>query len=161
METKQNLEESEIKKKIEKRILINFDPETKKILEKNKISFQIEEIVSLPEDPEEKTEIIPYIRIEQDLFQRLTKLSEITEIPIEKIVTTELDHYLNDFVSENPYWFLDMFLGIENVKDPLSIVMQMMAIMDISEDQIKELENVKDPKAYVKSLYGFKSIKDN
>jgi len=161
METKQNLEESEIKKKIEKRILINFDPETKKILEKNKIPFIIEEIVSLPEDQEEKTEILPYIRIEQELFQRLTKLSEITEIPIEKIVTTELDHYLNDFVSENPYWFLDMFLGIENVKDPLSIVMQMMAIMDISEDQIKELENVKDPKAYVKSLYGFKSIKGN
>jgi len=154
-------EKNENKKKIEKRILIKFDPETKKVLEKNKIPFTIEEITSLPEDKEEITKEFSLISINEELYQKLKQLSEITGISLGDIANSELEHFLNDFVSENPYYFLDIFLGIENVKDPLSVVYQMKSIVNISEDQIKELENVKDPKAYVKSLYGFKSIKDN
>jgi len=135
--------------KIEKRILIKFDPETKKVLEKNKIPFTIEEITSLPEAKEEITKEFPLVSINEELYQKLKQLSEITGISLEDIANEEFEHFINDYIKDSPFHFLDNFLGIENVKDPLSVVKKIKDIANISEDFIEYLKNM-DPIQYVK-----------
>ena len=94
------------------------------------------------------------VEIDPELYQKLKKISEITGIPIKDMADNELDHILTDFLPDEPLIFLDKYLGIENVKDPIGIIEQLSQIINFGEKYIESLKTV-DPIEYVKNWGNF------
>lgn len=126
-----------------------FPEELIKILQDNNIKFQVWKNQELKEeyyDPEEES---PLVEIDKELYQKLKKISEITGIPLGDMASNELSHLLTDFIPEEPFIFLDIHLGIENVKNPIEIIEQLKEIVNIGDKHFETLR-IMDPVKYVK-----------
>jgi len=89
----------------------------------------------------EETQIqeYPLVEVESEIYQRLKKLSTITGIPIETIVSKELGDFFYS-VGDIPIIFLDRHLGIENIKNPIEILEKMTEVIDIQQEYIEQLK---------------------
>lgn len=96
-----------------------------------------------------------YVPIEEGLSKKLYQISKITGIPVKEIVNNELGGLLSDHMRENPIVFLDSYLGIKNIKDPISMVKTLKPIIDIPDDYMKEIENT-DPMFYINRYNPYK-----
>lgn len=143
------IEKDGLKYKIEYVINLKYSPETVKLLKKRKIPYTIWKNTIIIEDEEDELDSSHYVPIEEELSDKLYQISKITGISVKEMISEEIRGLLFDHAAENPYIFLENFLGFENVKDPLSIVKQLQPILNIPEKYMKELETT-DPIEYLK-----------
>ncbi|MHA1755217.1 MAG: hypothetical protein ACTSVV_00505 [Promethearchaeota archaeon] len=128
---------------------IKHSPETIQKLKAEGIRYKVIEFLTLEEEPTDiPDEDLPIVTLEKDLYFKLDQISQITTIPLEKIINTEIDQILRDYVRKNLFKFLDDYLGIKNIESPIEIAKKLKPILDLSEDDILELENV-DPIEHV------------
>ena len=140
-----------IKCKVDFSIRTKFASEVVDYLKQNKIAYQVLETETFIEDPEDTIKEQAYVPIAKDLYDKLVRVCEITGIPLEQIINAEIGTLLNDHAREDPIYFLENFLGIENVKDPIAIARKLQPILNIPESWIKNLEQV-DPVQYIKKI---------
>jgi len=144
----------EVKKMIEKKdnkttegeIKIRYDIHLKcsekalKLLKENNIKFQVWKLHELDDDDYDPYEESPLIEVESEIYQKLKKLSEVTGIPMENIVSTEMADFFNS-VGDIPVIFLDSHLGIKNIKNPIEMLEKMDDIIHIGPEYLKDLKN--------------------
>lgn len=148
-ESKKVVQKESLEFSKERIITLNYSEETLQKLKAAGISYKLIEIEEIKDVSSEiPEEGIPIIALEKDLYFKLDQISQITTIPLEKIINTEINQILRDYVRENLFNFLDDYLGIENIESPIEIAKKLKDILDLSEDDILALENV-DPVEYV------------
>lgn len=138
-----------VKYSIRYEIRCKYEPKIKDLLKQNELPFEILPFISQIEDEAEVDDNPFYVPIEEELSNKLCQISKITGIPVKEMVDNELGGLLTDHARENPIIFLDSYLGIKNIKDPLAIVKKLQPILNIPDDWIKELESM-DPVDVVK-----------
>lgn len=143
------------KYRVSRKILSNYDAEIKKRLDELKIHYELWEVVRAIEDKEEIECECPVIPIDKEIYSKLKKICEITGISMKTIATDEFTTLLFDHIAENPIVFLDMYLGIKNIRDPISIVRKLKPVVDISEKYMEEIENT-DPMFWINRYNSFK-----
>jgi len=115
--------------------LINF-------LKDNKIKFQTWQLKELAElDDLEPSEESAFVEVEPEIYQRVKKLSEVTGIPVETIVSSELGDFFNS-VGDIPVIFLDRHLGIKNIKKPIEMLEKMDDIINIGSEYLEDLKTM-------------------
>ncbi len=124
-----------------------------KFLEKHKIPCTVGKTKILIEDEEEITKEFPLVSIDEELYQKLKCVSEITGIPVEKMVDRELGDMITNFIGDQPFSFIDCYLDIKKVKDPIALVKKLQPIVNIPERLIIEFEKI-GPKDYIKKIRG-------
>ena len=105
------------------------------------------------EDEAEITKEYPVVPIDEELYQKLNQVSEITGIPVKKMVDNELGDLITNFIGDDPFLFIDCYLDIKKVKDPIALVKKLQPIANIPESLIIEFEDI-DPKDYIKKIRG-------
>ena len=145
-----------VKYDIVKEITTEYNPEIINWLKERNYKYKIETYrdFSPYQTKEEINEEYPLVEIDPELYQKIKKISEITGIPIKDMTSEELDHILTDFLPDEPLIFLDKYLGIENVKNPIEIIEQLKEIVNIGENYFEFLKTV-DPIEYVKNWGNF------
>ena len=140
-----------VKYDLVKEIRTEYNQEILDWLKENHYKFKILKIKDLVpyQTKEEINEELPFVELDPELYQKLKKISEITGISMEDMASNELDHILTDFIPEEPFIFLDIHLGIENVKDPITIIEQLKEIINIGDKYFEALKTM-DPVKYVK-----------
>jgi len=146
-----NKDQETNKKFIEnKEIRIKYTPKIIESLKQNRILFEVLKIISHSEDAKARApEELSYVPIDKDVFEKLKHVCKITNIPMKEIITEEIRQLLDGFIRENPLVFLNSFIGIENIEDPIAIVRKLKSVVNIPDDWMKELETT-DPIEYVK-----------
>jgi len=97
------------------------------------------------------------IEIDESLFDKLKQISEISDISMKKMVNNEIKDLLYH-IAHDPAVFLDHFIGIENVENPMKIIKDLKPIVNISEDLIESLEG-RGIVNYIKDIKSHKTIK--
>lgn len=139
-----------VKYRIQYEIRCKYEPKIKDLLKQNKVPFETLRFISHIEDEkEEELDDSHYVPIEGELSDKLYQISKFTGIPVKEIINDELGGLLSDHMRENPIVFLDNYLGIKNIKDPISMVKALKPIINIPDDYMKEIENT-DPMDYIK-----------
>lgn len=141
-----------VKFRIITEIKARYTPELASYLKEQEIPHEIWRVRAFLEDHEEITEASYHVPIDEDLYRKLKKVSEITNIPMKKMINSQLNSFLHDIVREEPLIFLDEFYGIEKIEDPISIVRKLQPILKIPEDWMKDMKGM-DPVKYCKN-YG-------
>jgi len=131
-------------------IRTQYTPKIIESLKQNRIPFEVLKIISHSEDAKARVpEELSYVPIDNDVFEKLKQVCDITKIPMGEIITEEIRQILDGFIRENPLVFLNSFIGIENIEDPISIVRKLKPVVNIPDDWMKDLETT-DPIDYVK-----------
>lgn len=158
MEVKNN---KGIEMKSEKGIKIGFSEEVIKFLEKHRIPYEEYTIIHLPEVKEEKDNHSPLVEIDKDIYNKFKKITEITGIQIEKIINTELDDAITCFIRDDPFSFLDRYIGLENIENPMTFIYKMKEIAEIPDDLIEYLEKIEEPLKHINPLKWYKLNKES
>ena len=126
--------------------IIGFNSEfITKIKVINKMTEKIEPEV----DQDKKIQI----DIDPKIFQKLEKLSNVTGIPKNDIVSGQMKDFFYS-VGDIPVIFLDRHLGIKNIKNPIEMLEKMKDIINIppayleelkTKDLVKHVENWHNP----------------
>jgi len=144
-----------VKYKIHRTIKTTLKPEIIEFFRKNNIPFEAFKEFSFFEDKSCEEDTTNYVPIDKELHDKLYQISKITGIPVKEMVNNELGGLLSDHMRENPIVFLDSYLGIKNIKDPISMVKALKPIIDIPDDYMKEIENT-DPMFYINRYNPYK-----
>lgn len=135
-------------------IRCKYEPKIKDLLKQNKLPFEILPIISQIEDEGGCESDNPfYVPIEEDLSNKLCQISEITGIPVKEMVDTEIGDLITNFIGDDPFFFIDCYLDIKKVKDPIALVKKLQPIANIPERLINDFEDI-DPKDYIKKIRG-------
>ncbi|MFW9872665.1 MAG: hypothetical protein ACFFG0_06140 [Candidatus Thorarchaeota archaeon] len=121
-------------------------------MNKKNISFKAWKIHELKEDLAEIDEELPFVELNPELYQKVKKLSEITGISMEDIVSKELDDFLFS-VGDQIAIFLDRHLGIENIKNPIEMIRNLKELLHIPKRYIEALKNKEE---LLKEIEAFK-----
>ena len=137
-----------------KEIRTKYSPETVKLLIEKRIKYEIHvyKDYSPYQTKEEIEEIIPFVEIKKEVYDKIKRISEITGIPLKNIITEEIDGVIEAQIKDEPLVFLDAYLGIENIKDPISLIEKFKDIVKISDKFFEYLKTV-DPIEYIEKWY--------
>ena len=109
------------------------------LLKKHNIKFGIWKIKDFKIEFDEPYEELPLVTVEKELYNKLKKLSEITGIPVEDIASKELEDFFYS-VGDIPVIFLDRYLGIENIENPIEMLEKMNKVIDIRNKHLNWLK---------------------
>ncbi len=122
------------------------------LLREKNVKFEVWENKELKKEYYDPYEVVPLIEIDQDIYRKLNKLSEITRISVKDIASKELGDFFNS-VGDYPENFLDRHLGIENIEDPIGMLHKMKDLINIPEKYLKSLKTKEDLIKEVENWY--------
>ena len=109
------------------------------LLKKNNVKFEAWKNYTLKKEYDDSPDDLSCVSLEPEIYNKLKKLSEITGIPIEDIVSAELGDFLYS-VGDQPLIFLDRHLGIENIEKPFEMLEKMNDVINIGESYLEQLK---------------------
>ncbi|KKN63007.1 hypothetical protein LCGC14_0506470 [marine sediment metagenome] len=110
-----------------------------KLLKEHNIKFEIWKNRILKKEYDNSPEELSCVSLDPEINNKLKKLSKITGISIENIVSAELGDFLYS-VGDQPLIFLDRHLGIENIEKPFEMLEKMNDIINIGESYLEQLK---------------------
>lgn len=125
-----------------------YPKELIELLKKNNIEFEALQVMRLQKEYDDSPEELSYIALDNEIYNKLKKISEITGIPMGDMASNELEHMLTDTLPEIPLIFLDAHLGIENVENPFEMLEKMNEVINIGDKYLNWLKT-QDPVKYV------------
>ncbi|MFW9973225.1 MAG: hypothetical protein ACFFDF_23780 [Candidatus Odinarchaeota archaeon] len=121
----------------------DLSKEVIKFLKEHNIPFQAWRIYNLKEKYNSPDEEIPLVEVDTKIYQKLLKLSEITGIPIKKIVSEEFKTFFFS-VGDQIAVFLDRHLDIRNMENPIKIIRNLKDLLKISDFYLESLKTKED-----------------
>ncbi|MFW9878788.1 MAG: hypothetical protein ACFFG0_37390 [Candidatus Thorarchaeota archaeon] len=150
-------ENNQVKEEVNWSYIIEFaeyPEEIIKLLKERKITFKAWKTHYLEEEFDDNDEELPFVELEPEIYQKVKKLSEITGISMEDIVSKELGDFFFS-VGDQIAIFLDRHLGIENIKNPIETIRNLQDLFNIPKRYVKSLKGKED---LIKEIEDFKRI---
>lgn len=113
-ENNQNDEKIEISYSI---YIKEFPEELIKILQEHNIKFQVWENQELIDKDYDLDEELTFVELDQELYNKLKMVSDLTGLPMEDMVNKEVEHLLYDVMADQPVAFLDEFFDNVSLLD--------------------------------------------